>query len=165
MHKVEELEPLCRIRAELKRAGKKIVFTNGCFDLLHGGHIHLFKFAKSLGDVLFVGINDDASIQRFKGPRRPIFPLVERLEILSALEYIDYLIPFSEDTPLRMIETLLPDVLVKGGDWKPEEVVGKPEVEAAGGRVVIAPFLKGHSSSQLIRNIRASVAAQTDLPS
>ena len=165
MYKVEELEPLREIREDLKRAGKKVVFTNGCFDLLHGGHVHLFKFAKSLGDVLFVAVNDDASIQRFKGPQRPIFPMVERLEILSALESIDYLIPFSEDTPLRMIETLLPDVLVKGGDWKPEEVVGKPEVEAAGGRVVIAPFLKGHSSSQIIRNIRASVAAQTDHPS
>ncbi len=165
MRKVVELERLREIREDLKRAGRKVVFTNGCFDLLHGGHVHLFKFAKSQGDVLIVAVNDDASIQRFKGPERPIFPLAERLEILSALDSIDYLIPFSEDTPIRLIETLLPDVLVKGGDWQPEEVVGKPEVEAAGGRVIIAPFLKGHSSSRIIRNIRASVAAQTDHPS
>ena len=162
MCKIVELERLREIRGDLKQVGKKIVFTNGCFDLLHGGHVHLFKFAKSQGDVLIVAVNDDTSIQRFKGEDRPIFPLAERLEILAALESIDYLTPFSEDTPLRLIETLLPDVLIKGGDWRPEEVVGKPEVEAAGGRVIIAPFLKGHSSSQIIRNIRTSLAAQTD---
>jgi D-beta-D-heptose 7-phosphate kinase/D-beta-D-heptose 1-phosphate adenosyltransferase len=157
--KVKAVDRLCEIRRDLKRAGKKVVFTNGCFDLLHGGHVHLFRFAKSQGDILCVGVNDDASIRRFKGELRPIFPLAERLEILASLEPIDFLTPFSEDTPLRLITALCPDILVKGGDWKPEEVVGKAEVEASGGRVIIAPFLKGHSSSQIIKNIRASVAA------
>jgi D-beta-D-heptose 7-phosphate kinase/D-beta-D-heptose 1-phosphate adenosyltransferase len=160
MEKVKALADLCRIREDLKMAGKRVVFTNGCFDLLHGGHVHLFRFARSQGDVLIVAVNDDASIRRFKGPQRPIFPLDERLEILGALMPIDYLIAFSEDTPLRLIEALEPDVLVKGGDWRPEEVVGKPEVEAAGGRVQIAPFLQGHSSSRIIQNIRESAAEQ-----
>jgi D-beta-D-heptose 7-phosphate kinase/D-beta-D-heptose 1-phosphate adenosyltransferase len=130
-----------------------VVFTNGCFDLLHAGHVHLLTFARRQGDVLIVAVNDDASIRRLKGPERPIFPLAERLEILEALECVDVLISFAEDTPLHLIVEIVPDVLVKGGDWKPEEVVGRPEVEAAGGQVRIVPYLPGHSSSQLIARI------------
>lgn len=153
MGKICDLEQLLLIRAELKRQGKIVVFTNGCFDLLHGGHIHLFNMAKKQGDVLVVAVNDDASIREFKGVSRPIFALAERLEILEALEAIDYLAPFSQSTPQRLIEKLLPDVLVKGGDWAPNEVVGKPEVEADGGRVQIVPYLNGHSSTRILTKI------------
>lgn len=154
MGKICDLECVLTIRADLKKQGKKVVFTNGCFDLLHGGHIHLFKIAKQQGDVLIVAVNDDTSIQKFKGPSRPIFALAERLEILAALEMIDYLVPFSQETPQILIEKLLPDVLVKGGDWAPDEIVGKPEVEAAGGMVKIVPYLTGRSSTQILEKIR-----------
>ena len=147
------LAALVRIRARLRREGKTVVFTNGCFDLLHGGHIHLFKAARRLGDVLIVALNSDASIRRFKGPSRPVFPLSERFEVLSAIEDIDYLTSFSEDTPRKTIAALLPDVLVKGGDWGPDEIVGRAEVEAAGGKVVRVPYLKGCSSTNIIDKI------------
>lgn len=151
--KVQTLTNLLKIRARLRRQGKKIVFTNGCFDLIHGGHIELFRKAKSLGDILIVALNTDASVRKIKGPSRPVFPLEERFEVLGAIEYIDYLTSFAEETPQKIIGSLLPDVLVKGGDWQPGQVVGKKEVEAAGGRVVIIPYLKGHSSSAIIKKI------------
>jgi rfaE bifunctional protein nucleotidyltransferase chain/domain len=151
--KVKTLTNLLKIRARLRMQGKKVVFTNGCFDLIHGGHIELFRKAKSLGDVLIVALNTDASVRKIKGPSRPVFPLEERFEVLGAIEYIDYLTSFSEETPQKIIAALLPDVLVKGGDWPPDQVVGKKEVEAAGGRVVLVPYLKGHSSSSIIKKI------------
>ena len=151
--KIQKPNDLIKIRQVLKQAGKKVVFTNGCFDLVHGGHISLFRRAKKLGDVLIVALNTDASVRKVKGPSRPIFPLKERLEILEAIEVIGYLTWFSEETPQKIIASLLPDILVKGGDWKPEQVVGKKEVEEAGGRVVIIPYLKGHSSSAIIRKV------------
>jgi len=129
------------------------VFTNGCFDLIHGGHVFLFKEAKKLGDVLIVAVNDDRSIRRIKGPSRPIIPLAERLEILMAIEHVDYLIPFSEETPQEVLSVLLPDVLVKGKDWKKDEVVGRKEVEKAGGKVVLAPLYKGQSTTSLLKKI------------
>ena len=135
INKIHSLQSLSEIREALKSEGKKVVFTNGCFDLLHGGHVHLFEEAKKLGDVLIVAVNDDRSIRKIKGASRPIFPLEERLEILGAIEYIDYLIPFAEETPQSVISHLLPDVLVKGEDWKMDEVVGRKEVEEAGGKV------------------------------
>ena len=127
-----------------------MVFTNGCFDLLHAGHIRLFREARKLGDVIVVGVNTDASVRRLKGPNRPVFPLRERLEVLAAVADIGGLISFGEDTPRQLIKCLRPDVLVKGGDWKPEEVVGRAEVEAAGGRLVIVSYLEGRSSSSII---------------
>jgi rfaE bifunctional protein nucleotidyltransferase chain/domain len=151
--KVQTLKNLLKIRAQLRRQGKKVVFTNGCFDLIHGGHIELFRKAKSLGDVLIVALNTDGSVRKIKGPQRPVFPLEERFEVLGAIEYIDYLTSFAEETPKKIIAVLLPDILVKGGDWGPGQVVGREEVEAAGGRVVIVPYLKGHSSSSIIRQI------------
>lgn len=151
--KIFPLQALVKIRHELRRKGKKVVFTNGCFDILHAGHVRLFRAAKEWGDVLIVALNDDASVRRMKGPSRPIFPLAERWEILEAIEDIDFLTSFSEDTPQKIITALLPDVLVKGSDWRPEEVVGKEEVEAAGGKVMTVPYFKGHSSSSLIRKI------------
>jgi D-beta-D-heptose 7-phosphate kinase/D-beta-D-heptose 1-phosphate adenosyltransferase len=151
--KIQKMEDMVGIRKELRRQGKKVVFTNGCFDLLHGGHIHLFREAKKLGDVLIVAVNDDGSMKKIKGPSRPIFPLQERLEILEAIGDVDYLTYFSEETPQRTIAALVPDVLAKGGDWKPDQVVGKKEVEAAGGKVVIIPYLEGHSTSEIIDRI------------
>jgi len=151
--KIYPLQTLVRVRQELRQKGKKVVFTNGCFDILHAGHVRLFQEAKKWGDVLIVALNDDASVRRIKGPGRPIFPLTERWEILEAIEDIDFLTSFSEDTPQKIISTLLPDVLVKGGDWKPEEIVGKEEIEAAGGKVIAVPYFKGHSSSSIIKKI------------
>jgi rfaE bifunctional protein nucleotidyltransferase chain/domain len=151
--KVFGLEELVRIRRRLKRQGKKVVFTNGCFDLLHAGHIRLFRKAAKMGDVLIVALNSDASVRRLKGSARPIFPLRERFEILSAVGDIDFLVSFPEATPRRIVAALLPDVLVKGGDWGPDEIVGRAEVEGAGGRVAQVRFVEGHSSSSIIRRI------------
>lgn len=154
--KFKKLADLVNIRSQLKQKGKKVVFTNGCFDLLHSGHIHLFREAKKKGDVFIVAVNDDSSIKKIKGTSRPIFPLKERIEILGAIEKIDYLTSFSEEIPQKIIARLLPDVLVKGGDWRPEEVVGKKEVEEAGGEVVIIPYLEGSSSSDIVKRIVSS---------
>jgi len=154
MSKLKTLEELVLLRDEWRKQGKKIVFTNGCFDLLHLGHIKLFKYAKQLGDILIVGVNSDSSIKKIKGSKRPVFPLNERLEILEAVEFIDYLTIFEEETPQKLIAFLLPDILVKGGDWKPEQVVGKREVEQAGGKVIIFPYMKGYSSTNIIEKIK-----------
>lgn len=151
--KIYSQDDLLKIRTKLKQQGRKVVFTNGCFDLLHSGHIHLFREAKKYGDILVVAVNDDSSVKKIKGTSRPIFPLEERLEILESIEEIDYLTCFSEETPQKIIAALLPDVLVKGGDWKPDEVVGKREVEGAGGDVRIIPYLEGCSSSEIINRI------------
>jgi rfaE bifunctional protein nucleotidyltransferase chain/domain len=158
--KFKKLDDLVIIREDLKRQDKKVVFTNGCFDLLHSGHIHLFREAKKMGDVFMVAVNDDLSIKRIKGKARPIFPLDERIEILGAIEEIDYLTSFSEETPQKVIARLLPDVLVKGGDWRPEEVVGKREVEEAGGEVIIIPYLEGCSSSEIVKRIVSSIKSE-----
>jgi len=154
--KIRTAEALRRVRARLRREGRKVVFTNGCFDLIHGGHVHLFHEAKTQGDVLIVAVNSDASIRRLKGPTRPIFPLAERMEVLAALEDIDYVTWFEEDTPQKIIASLLPDVLVKGGDWGAGEIVGTSEVEGAGGRVHRVRYLKGHSSTNIIEKVRKS---------
>ncbi|MFQ6081885.1 MAG: D-glycero-beta-D-manno-heptose 1-phosphate adenylyltransferase [Candidatus Aminicenantia bacterium] len=154
MQKLKELNELIQLRKEFKKQGKKVVFTNGCFDLLHLGHIRLFKIAKNLGDVLIVGINSDSSIKKIKGPLRPIFPIEERVEILETIEFIDYLTIFEEETPQKLISSLLPDILVKGGDWKPNQVVGKKEVEQAGGKVEIIPYFSEYSSSKIIEKIK-----------
>jgi len=115
--------------------------------------VHLFKEAKKLGDILVVAVNDDSSVKKIKGPSRPVFCLKERLEVLEAIEDIDYLTSFSDDNPQKLIGVILPDVLVKGGDWKPDEVIGKKEVEKTGGRVVIISWIKGSSTSEIIRRI------------
>lgn len=153
INKIYSLSRLVKIRESLQKEGKKVVFSNGCFDLLHSGHVHVFREAKKLGDVLIVAVNDDRSIKRIKGDSRPIFPLAERLEILEAIEYIDYLVTFSEETPQNVINALLPDVLVKGEDWKRKEVVGGKEVEEAGGEVVLVPLCPGQSTTSLLERI------------
>lgn len=133
-----------------------VVFTNGCFDLLHPGHIDLLKRAKALGTRLVVGINSDASVRRIKGPERPYTGERERAEILAAISAVDEVVIFDEQTPERLIKELKPDVIVKGGDWKPEEIIGSDFVLARGGRVFSLPFLDGYSSSELIARIRRS---------
>ena len=157
INKIQSLQSLGKIRAALGEEGKKVVFTNGCFDLIHSGHVFLFKEAKKLGDVLIVAINDDQSIRKIKGASRPIFPLAERLEILEAIEHIDYLLPFSEETPQKVISVLLPDVLVKGEDWKKNGVVGREEVEKAGGEVALVTLRQGQSTTALLEKIRHSL--------
>jgi len=152
--KRKKLDELKKLREKYKSEGKVVVFTNGCFDVLHSGHIHLFRKAKKCGDVLIVAVNDDRSVSRLKGKGRPVFPLAERMEVLEAIQAIDHLISFAQPTPRDLIQMLLPDVLVKGGDWKPDEVVGREEVEGAGGKVVIVPYLPGRSSSEILEKIR-----------
>ena len=140
--------------AREKRNGRKIVFTNGCFDLLHPGHIRSLEQARALGDTLIVGLNSDASVRELKGPGRPVLPESERAEILAALESVDAVVVFNELTPREIISTLLPDVLVKGGDWAGDEIIGREEVEAAGGRVVSVPVVPGYSTSAILEKIR-----------
>lgn len=157
--KIKSRGELLPIRRALRKKGKTVVFTNGCFDLLHAGHVRLFRKARERGDVLIVALNTDASVRKLKGPTRPVFPLRERLEVLSAFADVDYVTWFAETTPRNIVAELLPDVLVKGGDWGPDRIVGRAEVEAAGGKVVTVPYLEGRSSSGLIDRIKAAGAA------
>lgn len=153
MNKVRTLAELVEMRVKWRAKRKKVVFTNGCFDLLHGGHIWLFHQAKKLGDILVVAVNSDDSIRKLKGKSRPIFPLSERLEILEAIEDIDYLMAFDDLTPHKVISRLLPDILVKGGDWSLDQIVGREEVEKAGGKVAVIPYRQGKSTSEIIQKI------------
>lgn len=138
----------------LKEGGKKIVFTNGCFDLLHPGHVRLLARARQLGDILIVALNSDESIRRLKGTKRPILTLHERLEMMSALTSVDLVTVFEEDTPQEIIEEVVPDVLVKGGDWTLGQIVGRETVESNGGQVVAIDFEEGYSTSGIIERIR-----------
>jgi rfaE bifunctional protein nucleotidyltransferase chain/domain len=142
-----------------KRNGRRIVFTNGCFDLLHPGHIGSLEQARALGDALIVGLNSDASVRELKGAGRPVLPERERAEILAALECVDGVVIFDDLTPREVIARLLPDVLVKGGDWPGDQIVGREEVEAAGGRVVSIPVVPGYSTTAILRKIRESAPA------
>ncbi len=136
-----------------KLTSKKVVFTNGVFDLLHAGHIHTLKQAASFGDILIVGVNSDSSVKRLKGESRPVHCMEDRIEILSSLEMVDAVMVFEEDTPLQLIKKIMPDVLVKGGDYSIETIVGANEVLAAGGKVEIIPLIPGKSSTSLIDKI------------
>jgi D-beta-D-heptose 7-phosphate kinase / D-beta-D-heptose 1-phosphate adenosyltransferase len=135
----------------LQRRGRRVVFTNGCFDLLHAGHVALLEAARDLGDFLIVGVNTDRSVRGLKGAGRPIVPLDERMEVLAALRAVDRVVPFDEPTPARLIERLGPDVLVKGADYRSKTIVGRDAVESRGGRVVTVPLRRGLSSTDLIR--------------
>ncbi|MCC6012146.1 D-glycero-beta-D-manno-heptose 1-phosphate adenylyltransferase [Candidatus Caldipriscus sp.] len=137
----------------LRKAGYKIVFTNGCFDIIHRGHVELLKFARSLGDVLVVGLNDDESVRRLKGKNRPINTLEDRAFVLLSIRWVDFVVPFSEDTPERVIREISPDVLVKGGDYRIEDVVGADFVLSKGGRVEIFNYLEGYSTTSIIKKI------------
>ncbi len=151
--KIRRRDGLRGIVETLKREGKRIVFTNGCFDLLHVGHVRYLEEAKALGDVLVVGINSDGSVRSLKGPQRPILPEEERAEVLSALGCVDYVTIFEEADPLELISVIRPHILVKGGDWSRETTVGREVVEESGGEVVIIPFVQGASTSNLIQTI------------
>lgn len=145
---------LSRRLAALRRAGKRIVFTNGCFDLIHPGHVRYLRAARRLGDVLVVGLNSDRSVRRLaKGPGRPLVSEGDRAEVLAALEMVDFVTLFAEDTPLDLIRRVRPDVLVKGGDWSEERIVGADVVRAGGGSVRSLPFAPGYSTTRLIRRI------------
>jgi len=151
--KIKERKELTKIIKILKAKGKRIVFTNGCFDLLHIGHVRYLEKAKIFGDILVVGINSDSSVRKLKGPKRPLLPVRERAEILSGLGCVDYVTIFDELDPLNLITSLQPNVLVKGGDWTKEQIVGGEVVEKSGGEVVIIPFVRGASTSDLIETI------------
>ncbi|MFM8281277.1 MAG: D-glycero-beta-D-manno-heptose 1-phosphate adenylyltransferase [Bacteroidota bacterium] len=141
---------------KLKSEKKNIVFTNGCFDILHKGHVAYLQAAKSLGDILIVGMNTDASVQRLKGQDRPVNSLEDRAFVLSALRSVDYVIAFDEDTPLSLIQAIMPDVLVKGGDYTIDTIVGATEVLSHGGKVEIIPFVEGKSTTSIIDAIKKS---------
>ena len=141
-----------RLRAE----GSTVVFTNGVFDLLHPGHVRYLQQARALGDVLIVGVNADASVRRNKGPARPLTPQLERAEILAALECVDAVVVFDEDTPDAIIKAVQPDVLVKGADWPADQIVGRDTVEARGGRVVRIPVEQGYSTTAIVERIRGT---------
>ena len=150
---VLDISQLSSIVNSLKQAGKRIVFTNGCFDIIHVGHVRYLKEARSLGDVLVVGLNSDESVRAIKGMNRPIVPQGERAEVLSSLRDVDYVVIFNEPDPYNTIAALRPDILVKGGDWSIENIIGRDIVESCGGKVCTIPFIEGASSSRIIEDI------------
>lgn len=153
LDKIYNLNDAIKQISLLKKEKSKIVFTNGCFDLLHKGHIYYLEEAKSLGDFLIVGLNSDASVRKLKGETRPIKNIDNRLAVLAGLESVDMVVVFEEDTPIELITALRPDVLVKGGDYKIEDIVGADFVVAHGGEVKIIEFVEGESSSAIIKKI------------
>jgi D-beta-D-heptose 7-phosphate kinase/D-beta-D-heptose 1-phosphate adenosyltransferase len=155
MNEVKSLEELKTIRENYKKEKKKVVFTNGCFDLIHAGHVDYLSKAKELGDVLIVGLNSDASVKRLKGEMRPILLEAERAFVISNLKPVDYVTIFEEDTPGRLIAELIPDILVKGADWAIENIVGRDVVEANGGEVKTIKFVNNQSTSKIIDSILA----------
>jgi D-beta-D-heptose 7-phosphate kinase/D-beta-D-heptose 1-phosphate adenosyltransferase len=153
MGKVVDKSSLIKERECLRNEGKVLVFTNGCFDLLHPGHVRYLAASRALGDALVVAINSDRSVRVLKGAGRPILNETERAEVMAALEAVDYVIVFDEETPRELIADLLPDVLVKGGDWTVDQIVGREEVERAGGKVLSLPYVEGLSTTDIIKRI------------
>jgi rfaE bifunctional protein nucleotidyltransferase chain/domain len=155
-HKVVDWEAAARWVKERKNAGQKVVFTNGCFDLLHLGHVRYLEEARALGDALIIGVNTDLSVKRLgKGGGRPLTPEADRAQVLAACACVDRVVLFAEDTPLALITLLTPDILVKGGDYQLDAIVGREVVLARGGRVVALPFVPGYSTTRLIDRIRS----------
>lgn len=148
------LPDLQQERARLRQVGRLVVFTNGCFDLVHPGHVRYLDHASKLGDVLIVALNSDRAVAELKGSGRPILNEAERSEVIAALGSVDYVTVFDDISPLNTIKSLLPDILVKGADWGVHEIIGRDEVEAAGGKVLTIPFVEGLSTTQLIERIR-----------
>ena len=155
MGEILTLEEAKRRRKAARILGRRFVFTNGCFDLIHPGHTELLRRARSLGHYLLVGLNSDRSVRAIKGPERPVQGELARATVVAALASVDYVVLFDEETPLRLIEEILPDVLVKGGDYAPAKVVGREAVERAGGQVHLIPLVPGFSSSSLADRIRS----------
>ena len=154
--KLKSVRQISQIVSRLKRSRKKIVFTNGCFDILHVGHVRVLTEAKSLGDILVVGLNRDASVKGLKGSGRPVTNETERAEVLCALAAVDYAVFFKESTPEKLIHAVRPDFLVKGGDWKKKDIVGAAFVESYGGKVIALGFIQGYSTTKLIEKIKKS---------
>ncbi|MBL8203666.1 MAG: D-glycero-beta-D-manno-heptose 1-phosphate adenylyltransferase [Blastocatellia bacterium] len=154
MSKVVSLDQLQPAREQLRHAGKSVVFTNGCFDLLHPGHVRYLQEARSLGDALIVALNSDRAVRELKGATRPILKENERAEVMAALECVDYVVIFDDISPQATIAALLPDILVKGGDWGVENIIGASEVTAAGGQVLSLNFVPGVSTSEIIDRIQ-----------
>ena len=152
--KLIELNELKSIVAKAKTQGKKVVFTNGCFDLLHRGHLHLLREAKKLGDLLIVALNSDSSVKKIKGPHRPVLPELERAELIAALEMVDYVTSFDEPDPYNVVRELRPNVLVKGGDWAKDKIIGAEVVEEDGGKVTVIPYLEATSTTRIIERMR-----------
>jgi rfaE bifunctional protein nucleotidyltransferase chain/domain len=151
--KIKELSDARKEVQRLRSDNKKIIFTNGCFDILHIGHTRYLYAARELGDFLIVAVNSDQSVKAIKGPDRPVMNQSERSEILASLECVDMVIIFDEDNPMEVIRYLMPDILVKGGDWKEEDIIGADVVKAAGGEIHRIPFVAGYSSSEIIKKI------------
>jgi D-beta-D-heptose 7-phosphate kinase/D-beta-D-heptose 1-phosphate adenosyltransferase len=158
MGKIISQEELVQVAAREKRGGRRVVFTNGCFDLLHPGHVRCLAEARALGDVLVVAINSDRSVRGNKGQERPLVPQQDRAEVLAALASVDYVTIFDEPTPRELIARVLPSVLVKGADWAPDQVAGRDEVEASGGCVVSIPLAPGYSTTNILQRIRNAAA-------
>ena len=152
--KYKSVDELSAMSAQARKAGRVVVFTNGCFDLVHRGHIHMLRQAQALGEILIVGLNSDVSVKTIKGPDRPIMPEADRIELIAALEMVDYVVVYSEPDPYQIIAAIKPNVLVKGGDWSADEIVGADLVEQNGGRVAVVPYLPGFSTTQIIERIR-----------
>lgn len=151
--KIESSERLKDILARLQSKGKRIVFTNGCFDILHIGHIDYLSRARKMGDILVVGLNSDSSVKRIKGKGRPVNKELDRAKILASLYFVDYVVIFNESTPKELIKKLRPDVLVKGGDWKIKDIVGSDIVRSYGGKVKRISFVKGYSTTSVIEKL------------
>ena len=163
--KILENDQAVQTLRQLKRTGKRIVFTNGCFDLLHPGHTRYLADARRLGDCLVVAVNSDRSVRTLKGPNRPLLPQAERTEILAALEAVDYVTIFDDPTPRELIARILPNVLVKGSDWGETQIVGREEVEQAGGKVISLPVLPGYSTTAIVEAIlRQTQSDKTGIP-
>jgi rfaE bifunctional protein nucleotidyltransferase chain/domain len=151
--KIKNLSEIVELRARLRKSGKKVVFTNGCFDILHVGHVRYLREARNLGDALIVGINSDRSVRKIKGESRPIMPEIERAEVISALACVDFAVIFNDPTPREIIDAIVPDVLVKGADWGISEIVGRDTVEKSGGVVLNIPLVQGSSTTEIIRKV------------
>ncbi len=153
MSKFKTAAQIKKIAAVLRRRGKKIVFTNGCFDIIHYGHIKYLEKCKKLGDALIVGLNSDSSVKKIKGKNRPVTGEKERASIMASFEFVDYVTVFSETTPARLIEKISPDVLAKGGDWAKSEIVGAAYVKKNGGKVKTIPFVMGYSTTRILKRL------------
>ncbi|HBI48124.1 MAG TPA: D-glycero-beta-D-manno-heptose 1-phosphate adenylyltransferase [Smithella sp.] len=154
MNKILERNALKDKLAELRKKGKKIAFTNGCFDILHVGHVRYLREAKKTADVLVLALNSDSSVRSLKGEERPLIPENERAEVIAALEFVDFVTIFPELTPLELINYLKPDILIKGGDWPEEKVIGREEIKKWGGRVEIIPEVEGKSTTNIVGKIK-----------
>ena len=162
LQKIKSLKEIVQVRARLRELGKKLVFTNGCFDILHIGHVRYLNQARALGDALVVGVNSDRSVREIKGESRPIVSELERAEVLAALACVDLVFIFDDFTPKRVIDAIVPDVLVKGADWSIDEIVGRDTVENAGGVVLNVPLVEGSSTTEIIQRILEHFGKSSD---